>query len=274
MEVTKWLKPSDSGSRIGDRASVQAATRVNAEQASKGQDAVLDGAALERKTHMRATIVEGEDAPAVVDDKDRPMATVHNEPPLRLQLFKASREREFFVHKLEEALKAYRDSLAIRERLAAADRSNTEWQRDLLWSYNKVGEVLAAQGKLEEALKAYRDGLAIRERLAADRSNTVWQRNLSVSYNKVGEVLVKQGKLEEALTAYRDSLAIRERLAAADRSNTEWQRDLAVSYMKLASVHPRLGNVAETLVELTSAFDFRDSKSKAGAASPRGFFGR
>ncbi len=35
MEETKWLKPSDSGSRIGDRASVQAATRVNAEQASK-----------------------------------------------------------------------------------------------------------------------------------------------------------------------------------------------------------------------------------------------
>jgi hypothetical protein len=26
MEVTKWLKPSDSGSRIGDRASVQAAS--------------------------------------------------------------------------------------------------------------------------------------------------------------------------------------------------------------------------------------------------------
>src|SRR5205814_1609388 len=35
MEETRCLKPSDSGSRIGDRASVQAATRVNAEQASK-----------------------------------------------------------------------------------------------------------------------------------------------------------------------------------------------------------------------------------------------
>src|ERR1700732_3856147 len=34
MEATKCLKPSDSGT-IGDRASVQAATRVNAEQASK-----------------------------------------------------------------------------------------------------------------------------------------------------------------------------------------------------------------------------------------------
>jgi hypothetical protein len=31
MEVTKWLKPSFSVSRIGDSASVQAATRVNAE---------------------------------------------------------------------------------------------------------------------------------------------------------------------------------------------------------------------------------------------------
>jgi hypothetical protein len=35
MEVTKWLKPSISVSQIFDIASVQAATRVNAEQSSK-----------------------------------------------------------------------------------------------------------------------------------------------------------------------------------------------------------------------------------------------
>ena len=35
MEVTKWLKPSISVSQIGDSASVQAATRVNAEQSSR-----------------------------------------------------------------------------------------------------------------------------------------------------------------------------------------------------------------------------------------------
>ena len=35
MEVTKWLKPSECVSRIGGSASVQAATRVNAEQSSK-----------------------------------------------------------------------------------------------------------------------------------------------------------------------------------------------------------------------------------------------
>src|SRR5260370_6925161 len=35
MEVTKCLKPPDSGHEFGDCASVQAATRANAEQTSK-----------------------------------------------------------------------------------------------------------------------------------------------------------------------------------------------------------------------------------------------
>ena len=100
--------------------------------------------------------------------------------------------------KLPEALKSYRDSLAIAERLAEADPSNTGWQRDLSVSYDKVGDVLVAQGNLPEALKSYRDSLAISERLAkADPSNAGWQRDLSVSYNKVGDVLVAQGNLPE-----------------------------------------------------------------------------
>ena len=59
-----------------------------------GQDAVLDAAALEREAHVRAAIVEREDAPAVVDDEDRTMAAAHDEPPLRLQLLKAARSDE------------------------------------------------------------------------------------------------------------------------------------------------------------------------------------
>jgi hypothetical protein len=66
------------------------------------QDAVLDASALKWEAHVRATIVECEDAPAVVDDEDRTMAPVHNEPPLRLQLLKAPREREFLVRRVHE----------------------------------------------------------------------------------------------------------------------------------------------------------------------------
>jgi hypothetical protein len=45
---------------------------------------------------MRATIVEGEDLPAIVDDKDRRRAAMDYEPPPRLELLKAAREQEFF----------------------------------------------------------------------------------------------------------------------------------------------------------------------------------
>ena len=40
METTKCLKPSDSGSRIGDRARVQATTRLNGEQTSHDEGSV------------------------------------------------------------------------------------------------------------------------------------------------------------------------------------------------------------------------------------------
>src|SRR5262245_38985679 len=115
---------------------------------------------------------------------------------------------------LDAALKAYREGLAISERLLlVSDPGDIRRERALSISYDRVGDVLVKQGKLQEALKSYRDSLAMRERLvAADPSNTQWQRELSVSHHFVGDVLVKQGKLEEALRAHRDSLAIAERL--------------------------------------------------------------
>jgi tetratricopeptide (TPR) repeat protein len=139
--------------------------------------------------------------------------------------------------KLEEALKSYRDSLAIAERLAASDRSNTGWQRDLSRSYSSIGDVLMVQGKSDEALKSYQDGLAIAEWLtSADPNYAGWQRNLSTSYNSIGDVLVAQGKLEEALKSYRNSLAITERLVALDRSNSQWQNDLQYSTHGIGSL--------------------------------------
>jgi tetratricopeptide (TPR) repeat protein len=145
--------------------------------------------------------------------------------------------------RLDDALSAYRAGLAVAERLAAADPSNTGWQRDLSVSQGKLGDVLSAQGRLDDALSAYRAGLAIRERLAAaDPSNAGWQRDLSVSQNKVGDVLSAQGRLDDALSAYRAGLAIAERLAAADPSNAGWQRDLFISYEKLGLVEERKQN--------------------------------
>ena len=202
--------------------------------------------------------------------------------------------------KLDEALKSYRDSLAIAESLAAADRSNAGGSAISRCPTKGSATCWWRRASSTRRSRAYRDSLAIRERLAAsDRSNTGWQRDLSVSYNRVGDVLVAQGKLDEALKslprqprhrrapgrrrsqqhrlaarslgvvrtgsatcwwrrasstrrsrAYRDSLAIAERLAAADRSNTGWQRDLSVSYDRIGDVLVAQGKLDEALKSL------------------------
>jgi tetratricopeptide (TPR) repeat protein len=135
------------------------------------------------------------------------------------------------------ALAAYQAGLAIREGLAKRDPANTQWQRDLSVSNNKIGDVLVAQGDWPGALAAYQAALAIREDLAnRDPANTVWQRDLSVSNNKIGDVLVAQGDGPGALAAYQAGLAIAEGLAKRDPANTGWQVDVAVSCSKLGSL--------------------------------------
>jgi tetratricopeptide (TPR) repeat protein len=165
---------------------------------------------------------------------------------------------------LSEALKSFRDGLAIRDRLAKADPGNAGWQRDLAVSYNKIGDALVAQGNLPDALKSFRDGLAIAERLAkADPGNAGWQRDLSVSYERVGGVLVAQGNLPEALNSFRDDLAIAERLAKADPGNAGWQRDLAVSYNKIGDVLVAQGNLPDALKSFRDGLAIAERLAKA-----------
>jgi tetratricopeptide (TPR) repeat protein len=164
---------------------------------------------------------------------------------------------------LEEALKAYRDSQAIGERLAKQDPDNTLWQRDFSISFDKIGDVLRAQGQLAEALKAYRDSYTIGERLAKkDPDDAEWQRDLSVTFNKIGDVLHAQGRQAEALKAYRDSLAIRERLAKQDPKNAERQRDLSVSFERVGDALRKQGQLTEALKAYRDSLAIRERLAK------------
>jgi hypothetical protein len=63
-------------------------------------------------------------------------------------------------------------------------------------NYEKVGDVLVAQGKLPEALEAFQHKyLAIAKRLSErDKSNSGRREDLSGCYDGVGGVLEAQGK--------------------------------------------------------------------------------
>ena len=126
--------------------------------------------------------------------------------------------------------------------IGTVDSRNAVWQRNLSVSYDKIGEVLVAQGNPGEALNFFREGLAAGERLAkADATNAGWQRDLWMSYNKVGDMLLHQGLLAEALKSFGNGLGIGARLVAANCNNAEWQADLQFSIV-------RISGLAESLI--------------------------
>ncbi len=134
----------------------------------------------------------------------------------------------------------------VRDR-AAADPSNTQWQRDLSVSHEQLGDLAVAAGDLAAARTAYQAGLDIRYAAGRRRpqQHPVAARPVGQPH-KLGDLAVAAGDLTAARTAHQAGLDIRTRLAAADPSNTEWQRDLSVS-------HDKLGDLAVAAGDLTAA---------------------
>jgi predicted negative regulator of RcsB-dependent stress response len=85
-------------------------------------------------------------------------------------------------------------------------------------SFERIGDVLVAQGKLPEALHVYQQSLEIEQRLTSCQATGgpgqiqggLAARSLR-EFGKVGDVRTTQGKLPQALDAYQQSLAIAKR---------------------------------------------------------------
>ena len=90
---------------------------------------------------------------------------------------------------LGEALQAYRDGLAIAERLAKSDSSNAEWQRRLSVAYAKLATAFRKTDSTADALNALRQGQAIMGKLAAaSPDNAQWREDLSWFNHQIAEL--------------------------------------------------------------------------------------
>ena len=77
---------------------------------------------------------------------------------------------------LADALTSYRDSLAIRERLATSNPGNVGWQLDLAGNYGKLGLLYGRTDDHDNALAVFQKGQAIMDKLIALRpDNDGWK---------------------------------------------------------------------------------------------------
>jgi len=114
---------------------------------------------------------------------------------------------------LTEALKSYRDSLAIMERLARTDPSNAGWQRGLTAVNERLSIVYKGRGETDEAKAAFQRALAIYDNLTARfPDDTLALKSSTVPLIALGELYGPDGA-----TYLRKALAILKQLDEAGR---------------------------------------------------------
>ncbi|MBO3707995.1 MAG: SEL1-like repeat protein [Candidatus Accumulibacter sp.] len=141
----------------------------------------------------------------------------------------------------EVALRHYRRSLEVGERLLVANPESAQAARDMSVRLIQLGGLLASRGlpgDAEAALGHYRRSLEVGERLlVASPESAQAARDVSVSLTNLADFLASRGlpgDAEEALGHYRRSLEFCERLLVANPESAQAARDVSVSLNKLA----------------------------------------
>ena len=138
-------------------------------------------------------------------------------------------------------------ALEIAEEFAENFPDDTNLQRDLSASYNKLGDVAKARNDYNAAEGYYAKALEIGERLAEKYpDDPEMQRDLSVSYSRLGDVAKAMNDYKAAEGYYAKALEIFEKLAEKYPEAPNLQRDLSASYH-------RLGVIAEAMNDYKAA---------------------
>ena len=120
--------------------------------------------------------------------------------------------------------------LSIDRRLVAIDGSNSEWQRNLLLSLERFGDVTLTVGDTVAAVAAYEQTISLHRRLAASgKTDTQWQKEVSASLEKISRL--------KRWAIYEGMLADDSQLAEADKTNAK-QRGIAAKVAAMRASGP------------------------------------
>jgi serine/threonine-protein kinase len=188
--------------------------------------------------------------------RDRLLAERDTRPEALLRLGQASFDLAGITAEVgdqADALAAFRDSLANRQRLADAYPGDPEIQTQVADTHSRIGVLLRAAGQPDEAHASYRSALSI-QRALADAYPTFagHRRDLAMTQSNIGNLLRTTGRPGEARRAFEAAMALQRELVGSNPGSVDFQRDLATSYNNLGILLRETGKPAEALAAFRS----------------------
>ena len=148
----------------------------------------------------------------------------------------------------QDAVTAYKESLAILQQLADSNPTITSFQESLAAYHLNVGPLLTVTGNRAEAMKGYERALAIFQKLAdANPTVTTYQHGLAGCQHSIANLLFESGKPAEALLAFERALVIQQKLARSNPTDTDLQDNLARRHHNIGHLLSTTGKPAEAM---------------------------
>jgi eukaryotic-like serine/threonine-protein kinase len=157
---------------------------------------------------------------------------------------------------LKEAEAAYRDAVALFQRLLAEFPSYVAARGGLAESQNNLGLLLNASGRLNDAEANCAAALAHFKQLSVMfPKRPEYRLDQARCQNNLGNLYQRTGRMNDAEEAYTAALALAEQVAADFPDRPEFRRDLARSHNNLGVLFRHMGRLKETEAAYARALD-------------------
>lgn len=151
----------------------------------------------------------------------------------------------------ETWLTRYRDSAL---KLAAMDRSNFDWQREVAYGHHNLAVLDQSRGRIKEAERALRAELDLyRDWVNAHPSDTGLRSEAATVASWLGSLALREGRLGEARTLFDEQVKALSLNREAEPLNWKWRFDLLNALILFAEVEAKLGNYASAREKVSDA---------------------
>lgn len=165
------------------------------------------------------------------------------------------------------ALAAHRESLHLREELAASEPKNHDFQFGLASGLSSVGFLSNATGDTKGAIELLGRSIVLLEALCtAEPTNVRYRMELETEYMRIGSVLFDDGQYATAIDLTRRTIrSVESRLTDAESSRTQYS--LGIAYNFLGRNLTRSGDISAALEAHAHALAINEKLAEADPAS-------
>ena len=151
----------------------------------------------------------------------------------------------------ETWLRKYRDSAIT---LAAMDRDNFDWQKEVAYGHHNLAVLDESRGLHARAEQAMREELTLFRGWMRQRpDDTALQFEASTVVSWLGSTSASQGKLQDAAAFFSEQVRGLERLRAAEPANVRWSEELTFALVQRAGVQAQRGRLDDARRDVDAA---------------------